>query len=362
MTREDRGHQSSGTRLSPALSLALWTVPALLSTLETVTFASQSGHPIAAWRAFVGEAPQWYAWALFTPMIIRLVERWPVDGIRRLRAVAVHMAASLGASALVALADATVNMWVRPTTRTFVSSARDWFLGDLPATTIAYFAIVGVAHALKSRDRLRERERQAAELEAQLKDAQLAALRMQLQPHFLFNSLNAIAALVRDRDTEAATRALTLLGDLLRSATSAGTRHESTLGEEVDFIGRYLELERVRFGERLRVTIDVPAELTSARVPTFLLQPFVENALKHGVLRERAGNNIAIGARRENGSLRVSVRDDGKGLEGSGTTTGVGISNARARLAHMYGDAGRLTVADAAPRGVQVEIQIPLAS
>jgi LytS/YehU family sensor histidine kinase len=130
----------------------------------------------------------------------------------------------------------------------------------------------------------------------------------------------------------------------------------------VDFIGRYLELERVRFGERLRVAIDVPPELTAARVPTLLLQPFVENALKHGVLRDREGNSIAIAARRVDGALRVTVRDDGRGLGQIDPTTagGVGIANSRTRLAHMYGDRARLTVIDAAPHGVEVDIQLPL--
>ena len=351
-------------RLSPGLSVAIWSVPALLSTLETVTFAGQAGHPISLLRAFVGEAPQWYLWALFTPFILRLVERWPIDGLSRdgLRNLSVHLVASICGCAIIGVAQATANAWARPTQGPFLSASLLWFLGELPATTVAYFAIVGVAHALQSRERWRERERQAAELEAQLKEAQLAALRMQLQPHFLFNSLNAISALVRDRQTEAATRALTLLGDLLRTTTGAASRHESTLGEEVDFIGRYLELERVRFGERLKVAIDVPPELTPARVPTLLLQPFVENALKHGVLRDREGNSIAIVARREDGRLHVTIRDDGRGLGEAGLVQngGVGIANSRTRLAHMYGERARLTVADGVPRGVEVDIQLPL--
>ena len=344
-----------------AITVAIWTVPALLATLETVTFARQSGHPIGVWRAFVGEAPQWYAWALFTPFIMRLVDRWPIDAAARLRNMTVHAGASLLASATIGVVQATANAWARPTSRPFASSAWSWFLGELPAATVAYFAIVGVAHSLRSRERLRDRERRAAELEAELKEAQLAALRMQLQPHFLFNSLNAIAALVRDQETRAATRAITLLGDLLRVATDAGARHESTLGEEVDFIGRYLELERARFGNRLQVSIDVPSELTAARVPRLLLQPFVENALKHGILREREGNTITIAARRDNNRLRVTVSDDGRGLGASGPTftQGVGIANSRARLAHMYGELARLSVTEAVPRGVQVEIQLP---
>jgi len=351
-------------RLTPAISFAIWTVPTLLSVLETVMFARMAHRPIAMWRAFVGEAPQWYSWALFTPAIVRLGERFPLRRPLRASNVAAHVVASLVASALTALADAALNAWVRPSDRGFFATAESWFLGTLAATTLAYFAIVAVSYALAGAARLRERERRAAELETQLRDAQLAALRMQLQPHFLFNGLNAIMALVRDGDTDRAVRALSLLGDVLRAAVNAGDGHETTLAQEIEFVRRYLDIERLRFGDRLRVTIDVPPQLAGARVPTFVLQPFVENALKHGVLRERAGNEIVIVASRDNGALRLGVRDDGRGLPADAPSgAGVGIANARARLARMYGDAARLTVADAADGpGVAVEITVPFAS
>jgi LytS/YehU family sensor histidine kinase len=235
-------------------------------------------------------------------------------------------------------------------------------LSSLPATTVAYFAIVGFSYALDSAANLRERERRAAELEAQLREAQLGALRMQLQPHFLFNSLNAVMALVRDQDTAQAVRALSLLSDVLRATVNAGDAHETTLDQELDFVRRYLEIEQVRFGDRLRVTVDVPQALGHARVPTFMLQPFVENALKHGVLRERAGNEITIGARATNGSLTLTVRDDGRGLPAdASSSTGVGISNARARLERMYGATAHLSVRNVAEaHGAVVEISLPL--
>ncbi len=353
-------------RRSPALSVrvafAIWTIPTLLSTLETVTFARLGGHPIAPWRAFVGEAPQWYCWALFTPMIAALGERVPLRRPVRARNVALHVCASLAASALCAIGDAIVNAWVRPDASGLIASARSWFLGGLPATTVAYFAILGVSYAITSGARLRERERRTAELETQLRDAQLAALRMQLQPHFLFNSLNAIMALVRDRETDRAIRALSLLSDVLRAAVNAGDGHETTLGQELEFVGRYLEIERVRFGDRLRIAIDVPAELAAARVPTFILQPFVENSLKHGVLRDRGANQITIAASAADRMLRLAVHDDGRGLPDAWTTTpGVGIRNARARLSRMYGDAAAISVANASTGpGVSVEIALPL--
>ena len=357
--RERRGEDES---LSAWKIAAVWTIPAILSTVETVMFARLAGHPIAMWRAFVGEAPQWFGWAALTPAIIALGERYPLRRPIGARSVFVHGGASLVAGLLLAIADAVVNAWVRPSPAGLIATTRNWFLGGLPATTLVYFAIVVASYAWRDSARLRRREREAAALEAQLRDAQLSALRMQLQPHFLFNSLNAVMALVRDHDTDRAIRALALLSDVLRATVNAGDAHETTLGSEIDFVTRYLGIEQVRFGDRLRVVIDVPPELETARVPVFILQPFVENALKHGVLRAREGNEIAISARVHDSSLVLEVRDDGRGLTSSaGSTSGVGIANARRRLERMYGTTSGLTVRDAPMgTGVEVRITIPL--
>ena len=340
---------------------AVWMIPALLSTAETVIFAAQSGHPIAVWRAFVGEAPQWFGWALLTPSIIALAERFPMQRPLRPGVVLVHVVASLSAGLLLAVADALVNAWVRPSSTGLLSNTRSWFLGSLPATTLVYFAIVIAGYAWRSAARLRERDREAAELEAALRRAQLGALRMQLQPHFLFNSLNAVMALVRDRDTARALGALALLGDVLRATMNAGDANEATLASELDFVRQYLRIEQMRFGDRLTVTFDTDAAPVDAMVPVFILQPFVENALKHGVLHGRERNAIAIGAEVEGGSLRLSVRDDGRGLHPLGNGAGVGIANARRRLEHLYGTRATLAVnPGAAGRGVDVTIVIPL--
>jgi len=339
----------------------MWTVPALLSTLETVMFAQLANRPISVWRAFVAEAPQWYGFALLSPAIVAMGSRFPIRRPIRARNLFAHAIASLLVSALVAAGDASVNALVRPSRLGFFGSARSWFLSGLPVMTLAYFAIIGVSYALRTTAALRERERQAAELETQLRDAQLSALRMQLQPHFLFNSLNAIMALVRDHDTNRAVRALSLLSDVLRATVSTAAAHETTLAQELEFLSRYLEIERVRFGDRLRVTLDVPAELHDALVPTFVLQPFVENSLKHGVLRERAGNEITVRARVAADALTLTVIDDGRGLPANGSTpTGVGIPNARARLERMYGASARLSVRNTdSATGAVVEISLP---
>lgn len=340
---------------------AIWVIPTVLSTAETVIFAAQAGRPIPAWRAFVGEAPQWLGWALLTPGILALAERFPLSRPVRAAAVLVHMAASLLAGVLLALADALVNAWVRPSGQGLWATARGWFLGGLAATTLVYFAIVIAGYAWRNAARLRERDREAAALEAELRRSQLGALRMQLQPHFLFNSLNAVMALVRDRDTERALGALALLGDVLRATVNAGDANEATLAAELDFVRQYLRIEQIRFGDRLAVTFETDGAPSDAMVPVFILQPFVENALKHGVLRGRERNAIAIGAHVDAGSLVLSVRDDGRGLSSLGNGAGVGIANARRRLEHLYGARATLAVAPgAAGRGVDVTIAIPL--
>jgi len=341
---------------------AVWTIPAVLSTAETVMFAKLGGHPIAVWRAFVGEAPQWFGWAMLTPAIVWLGERFPLRRGVQAASLLVHASASLAASLLLAICDALVNAWVRPSPGGVIGATRNWFIGGLPATTMVYFAILVASYAWQSATRLREREREAAELAAQLRDAQLGALRMQLQPHFLFNSLNAVMALVRDHDADGAVHALSLLSDVLRAAVNAGDANETTLAAELDFVTRYLSIEQIRFGDRLRVVIDAPDELADAHVPVFILQPFVENALKHGVLRGRDGNIITISAREQGQSLVLEVRDDGRGLPApSAADPGVGIANARRRLERMYGAGASLTVRDSigAP-GVEVSITIPL--
>jgi sensor histidine kinase YesM len=278
------------------------------------------------------------------------------------RALLVHIVTCLLVAFVAAAAWAMAGLWLRPGASGFVSSLRNWFVSGLPFTVLVYAAIVGVVYSLSDRARLRVRERDAARLAQQLSEAQLASLRMQLRPHFLFNSLNAIMALVRDGENERAVTALALIGDMLR-ATLRPSSHEVTLAEEIAFTRRYLEMEQLRFGERLRVSFDIPPELLDTAVPLFVLQPFVENAIKHGILDRRRGGTIAIEASSDNGMLQLSVRDDGIGLEAGSLdgNGGVGIANARSHLAHLYGPNARLDVRPAPDgRGVDVQITVPL--
>jgi two-component system LytT family sensor kinase len=361
--QRDKGEDLSSV-LSPWLVVAAWTVPALLSTFETITFARLAGHPIELWRAFATEAPGWYAWAVCTPLIARVAMRAPLVRPVRVRSVLAHVASFLLIALTASAVWALVALWLRPTRGGFLVALRNWFFSGLPFTVVVYAAVVGIVYSLTDRARLRVRERDAARLAQQLSEARLASLRMQLRPHFLFNSLNAIMALVRDAENSRAVAALALLSDMLRTTLAAGEQHEVSLGDEIDFTRQYLAMEQLRFGDRLRMTFDVPPELLDAVVPQFVLQPFVENSIKHGILDRRRGGSIDIAAKAEGEALHLSVEDDGVGLGGASTGTpgsGVGLTNARLHLAHVYGDRAALRVSPGARGiGVLVEITLPL--
>ncbi len=345
------------------LLAGVWTLPALLSTLETVVFNAMSGRSMPVWRAFVGEASGWYTWALITPAVVALGRRFPLRRATWMRHAPLHLSAAIAAGALQALVSAAVGNALATSPRPLATMFWSWFLSQLPFTIVIYVAIVGVSDALLARRRAEARERRAERLEKELAQAQLSALRMQLQPHFLFNTLNAIMALVRDVETERAVQAIALLSDVLWTAMRAGNTNESTLADEMAFVSRYLEIERVRFGDRLEVSIDVAPSLAGALVPSFLLQPFVENALRHGLSRRREVGHLRLTADEQNGSVRIVVSDDGAGLAPDWEermASGVGIANSRARLAALYGPAASVALASGpAGQGTSVTIDVP---
>ena len=227
-----------------------------------------------------------------------------------------------------------------------------------------YWIIVSVAHALLFYRRSQERERKAFELAAGLAQAKLQALRMQLQPHFLFNTLNAISTLVH-RDARAADEMIGNLSDFLRLTLETADQQEVPLRQELDFLDRYLAIEQVRFGDRLRVTRDIAPEVLAALVPSLILQPLVENAIRHGLEPSRQTGVLTITANRMGKSLLLVVRDNGVGLKSkssSNSREGIGLANTRARLRELYGDAAGLELKSGAEGGLAVELTLPLHS
>jgi LytS/YehU family sensor histidine kinase len=222
-----------------------------------------------------------------------------------------------------------------------------------------YWIIVSVVQALTYYRRSQERERTAVELEARLAQARLQALRMQLHPHFLFNTLNAISTLVH-KDPKAADEMIGNLSELLRVALDTSDQEQVTLRQELDFLNRYLEIQQVRFGERLRVTRQIDAAALDAHVPALILQPLVENAIRHGIEPVAAPGSIAIVAQREGQMLHLTVRDSGAGAANAKEhQPGIGLTNTRARIQELYGTEARLLLNTASEGGWSVNLEIP---
>jgi two-component system LytT family sensor kinase len=277
----------------------------------------------------------------------------------------------------VALRGATPYAYWDPRVRHWVSALWDaqahrvhvqWFMFEsiflmsvVDDIVTTYLPIVLIAHVASYYQRFRERELRMSQLQAQLEKARLQSLKSQLQPHFLFNTLNSISALMLT-NVEAADRMITRLGDLLRISLETAGKQMTTLSRELEFVNCYIEIEKVRFEERLRVTIDVAPETLDASVPHLLLQPLVDNAIKHGISRLVAGGEIRISATRDDVDLHLEVRDNGPGFRepGHASTGGVGLRNTRERLETIYGQDQSVEVLSLPEGGVAARVCIPL--
>jgi two-component system LytT family sensor kinase len=238
-------------------------------------------------------------------------------------------------------------------------------LGAIPIGTLLYDGFVLLAWSLlywsiNAWMELAEQRERAIRAEAQALDARLRALRSQLEPHFLFNTLNAISTLVVEGKSAAAASMIARLSEFLRMTLEASDAHEIPVAEELEFVRRYLEIEQVRFGARLRVSVEASAEAMGGLVPALVLQPLVENAVKHGVLAREGGGSVEVAVTREDGVLRLSVVDDGPGLPAGGAAgRGLGVANTVARLAGLYGEGSRLALRSSPTGGLAATIEIP---
>lgn len=343
-------------------AFAAATTLSLLIATENYYSLRARGRPMGWWTLVGLELPVWYSWLLLTPPIFWLARRLPIAGEHRWRNMAIHLPLSALAVFIGVL---LVSIVKAPVLEDPVSLA-DWFVKAamefrrIFAIVIPiYWVTLAAAHAV---DSYRENERRAlreAELATLLERTQRDLLRMQLQPHFLFNTLHAVSALM-ERDVPAARRMLTRLSDLLRLALDDDSRHEVSLEEEVEFLDRYAEIQKIRFGGRLEVTYDIAADTRRLLVPRLVLQPLVENAITHGLSRLERPGNVTVESRRDDGRLVIRVLDDGVGLDGGGLAReGVGIGNTRARLEQLYGAEQRFEISNLAGGGCEVRIEIP---
>lgn len=336
-----------------------WVVPALLAALQA--FAQ---HRLGNWdgqlsRILLFEFGDWLLYGALTPIVFYLARRFPLERGHLATRLTLHLAAAWFNCALWAAGGTLLRLAVWPgqeqlTARGYVG----WFFTSLPFGVAVYFAVLGIEHGIFYFREARERETQAARLSAQLAEARLSALRMQMKPHFLLNSLNAILVLVRDKDHATATRVLEELGEVLRQVLRTERPEMVPLAEEIDFLRRYLAIEQVRFSDRLRIRFQVDPSVESAVVPDFILQPLVENALRHGIAESTEAGLLAISARREGDDLILSVEDDGPGFT-EGPTRGLGLSNTRERLEVLYGGRATLVLTGRAGGGTVATIRLP---
>ena len=345
---------------------AIWSCVGLFDATQTVFGMRAEGMHHAWARLFFTVLFSWLPWGLATPVVLRLGHRYPSARWRPFATWSVHLIACAAVGLAYAGWSATLEYLLNPYA---VSPGRDpfariWsakFYNGLLADLILYGAILLVSHLLDSRERLARQQTEAARLNEQLSKAQLDALRRQIEPHFLFNALNAIAGLVREKRNDDAVSMIAGLSDFLRRVVEDSHRQEVPLLEELEFAQKYLEIQKVRFAERLQFRVDVPQELYAARVPNLILQPMVENAIKHGIAKRVQGGEIRIGAHCENGRLALSVYNDGPGLSVGWDTAnnGIGISNVRTRLQSLYGEEFALKVRDGDGGGVEVLLSMP---
>ncbi len=301
-------------------------------------------------------------WALMAPLILKLRKKMPLNRGRWAGGVGFHLGMSfvvmatyfLGRMLAFALieGDAEWDFW--PT-------ALASFYGRNIIDMAYYWAVIAFGYGLEIYQRYKSEELKSVQLEARLIETELKALREQMRPHFLFNTLNTISVLVREQRNDEAVTLIARLSSLLRMSLDRNRAPEITVREEIDFLERYIDIQKVRFSDRLNVGISIAPEALELQIPNLLLQPLVENAILHGVVRKSGPGRVDVSGRVEGGRLHLEVRDDGPGL-GDGAQRareGIGLSNTRERIARIYGAAGQLLLRSEPGRGVTVQIILP---
>ncbi len=381
-TIESRTDASGGSGASgPARNVVSWVAifgvctMFLLLNSATVWYGVRAGffpnaQPMRWGTLLLEQLTVWYPVALLAPACLWLAARFRLERERWVPTLAVHLGINLVFHVCLVLISLPLSqlIWGEPIfTIRFLQNLHQRLIGRLPVDVIIYWMIIGSGYAFEYYRRFREQQLQAArleiratQLETQLVQAQLQALKMQLHPHFLFNTLHAIAALMDD-DVKGARRMMARLSELLRLTLESAGQQEVALRQELDALERYLEIEQIRFQDRLTVRLAVAPETLDASVPNLVLQPIVENAIRHGIAPRSSAGRVEIRAERRDGMIELQVIDDGPGLQkGDGEfKEGIGLANTRARLRQLYGDKHRIEIKDADEGGLIVKLSIP---
>ena len=347
----------------------LWGGMGLFDASQTVFVMRSEGMHHNWPQLFITILFSWVPWALATPVVMQLGRKYPPTRLRQVSSWAVHISfaavINLISSAWRAGMDVALNPWANPNgPGSFRSLWVNGVNNGLLVTIIFYASILAIAFVLDSREKIAQQQAKTARLNEELSKAQLEALRNQFEPHFLFNALNAVSALVRENRNDDAVNMIAGLSDLLRRVLQESGRQRVPLHEELDLLDKYLAIQKVRFSDRLRVDSSVPAELLQAEVPSLILQPMVENALKHGIAKRPQGGEIRISASRLNGHLKLTMFNDGPQLSNAwqSNDSGVGLSILVARLRGLYGDQFEFSLSNADSGGVLASVSLPYAA
>jgi sensor histidine kinase YesM len=342
-----------------------------IAILLGVTFSVQNyimmnsrGYTISWHDSWSEQVPFWVVWAMLSPIFFYMTSRFPLDRERWWRTILMHIPAGIVFTLVhFGIYFAVLVLLQERDAKSVKTLAQ--FSELLPRLNFglrfwSYLLLISIGYAIDFYQRYQENAMRASQLETRLAQAELDALKMQLHPHFLFNTLNSISALLH-KDVEAADRMIARLGDFLRMTLRNSGRQEISFAEELDFLKCYLEIERIRFHDRLTVEINIEPGAESRQVPNLLLQPIVENAIRHGIGDREAPGKISIHAACSNGALRIRVQDNGAGLKPDGVRyrEGVGLQNTRSRLQQLYGARQRLEMYNSPGGGVTVEIEMP---
>jgi len=342
-----------------AIFLGAWTFIGLFYSSQTyLTYLYRQ--PISWPQAFSYALPEWYLWGALSPCIFWLGRRMPIDRKSAVKNLFVLIPASMVVSFAHLWGNTCMQLLIHSketlSAEMLVNSVQSSFLFKFHFEIIVFWVIMGVRYTTDYYRRFREGELRATQLEARLAEAQIRALKMQLNPHFLFNTLHAVTALIHT-DPQAADTMIARLSDLLRLALDQAGVQEVALREELDFLNRYLEIEKIRMQERLDVKWQIAEETLDARVPNLILQPLVENAVRYGIAPFAEGGCVYVASRRDNGTLRLEVSDFGSS-RGTEIKTGIGLSNTQQRLQQLYGPEHRFEI-DPSQNGWRVSITIP---
>jgi two-component system, LytTR family, sensor kinase len=347
-------------------SLTICTIIGLLLSIQFyIKYKTFHSEPTPFFKMMAYVMPDWLMWSVLMPLILRLSEHFRIEKGRWKVSISLHLLFSVVLSLIEVTASSGV-VWLifppeQPSLEQFIQSVEYTALSYFHWNVMIYWTVVALSYLIDYYKRFHETESKTFKLQSELTEAELRALKMQLHPHFLFNTLNTISYYIYE-DVDLANRMVTDLSDLLRKILDQSGTPEVTLKQELDLLDKYLDIEKVRFQDRLTIEIDIDPAVLDSLVPNLILQPLVENAIRHGIAPHATPGRIRIKTVKPNGHLLITIADNGSGMPRSkpaGSREGIGLANTRARLQHHYGDEASMRLYNADTGGLVVELKIP---